>query len=791
MTDFQPPLTARGLLGLGNVDNTSDDSKPISTPQAAVLTPLVASERKGSAAAKATASAADQAATSRPRNLFENSEFGYILKADGTVAAAGATTAWKCTEFLSVTADTKVMLDSDTAISGGSSAAAIAFYSATFAFLGFANQADKYNEYTVSSLYPTAKYVRITFLIGSHNTAYLKRPGIYTAARRELGYLPGMVAIDPKGATGQYVARSNGAIVSQSSYSVSDFIAVNAATVLVRSAAYLTPTSAVAPVAFYDAAQAYLGAYSPLDAMERFVVGDLYPTAKFVRFCWVSVDHLTKQFYRADSLSAGAIDQVVSALQVDLFLQGGLSNGWIGAGGVFNSAGSWRTTPLIKAKPGQKFVFSCDVVGSSGVGHVTAWDAAGAFISAPIFGDGVVKKHTDTIVTMPAGTAYIRGSFPTTAVVATLMGALVTDGGAAASTIAAMVPAEAYALQGEPLYLYSRGIVCDPSLDVSWNISGANDEVCIITPASTSDVTVALQARGPSNGATEIGTFKVKVTGTPVNPAAPRNVICIGDSLTLGVSQANIQGAYVNELCRRLTGTGTALLAGAQSPAPLALSNFKFRGTEGDQPIKHEGRGGWTANQYMTQANGNSFWNPSTAAFDFNYYLTNNGFDVGSVADGVNATGSNLTVIILLGWNDVYNDGATVSAANLALLIDRIKAARSATDFILVGLNPAPKVNHKTYTGVRYVSQREIFELAVRQFGIAYRTMAATKINTDFLQISHVFNAEIGYETDTRLLNGRTAQTQLGCKDHVHPNGLGYAMLADAVFYKLLYKYCR
>jgi hypothetical protein len=37
MTDFQPPITARGLLGLGNVDNTSDAGKPVSTAQATAL----------------------------------------------------------------------------------------------------------------------------------------------------------------------------------------------------------------------------------------------------------------------------------------------------------------------------------------------------------------------------------------------------------------------------------------------------------------------------------------------------------------------------------------------------------------------------------------------------------------------------------------------------------------------------------------------------------------------------------------------------------------------------------
>ena len=166
------------------------------------------------------------------------------------------------------------------------------------------------------------------------------------------------------------------------------------------------------------------------------------------------------------------------------------------------------------------------------------------------------------------------------------------------------------------------------------------------------------------------------------------------------------------------------------------------------------------------------------------YYLTQNGFS------GVNATGSNLTVIILLGWNDVYNSTAKQAATDLGTLIDKIRSTHQNTDIICLGLNQAPEVNFKSFTGNRFISKREVFE-SIKQFNDEYKAMIATKTNVDFLQISCVFNSEIGYNKSDFAISSRSAEKISGVADHVHLNATGYAMIADAVFYKILYKYCK
>ncbi|MDC5554933.1 SGNH/GDSL hydrolase family protein, partial [Acinetobacter baumannii] len=290
----------------------------------------------------------------------------------------------------------------------------------------------------------------------------------------------------------------------------------------------------------------------------------------------------------------------------------------------------------------------------------------------------------------------------------------------------------------------------------------------------------------------------------PVNPSAKRYIIALGDSLTDGTANSGVQGAWVNECSRRLNGVGYQLLSPELSPAPLAMTNLAFIGTLGNNAVKHEGRGGWAAKDYLTLPNinnvTNAFWNTSTYQFDLNYYLSQNGFT------GVNATGSNLTVIILLGWNDVYDptSGPTQSAADLANLIDKIKSTHPDVDFICLGLNQAPDLMFKTFTGTRYVSKREVFE-SIKAFNDAYKAMIATKTKVDFLQISCTFCSEIGYNTTItdpntdpakrdptwHRLSARSVTQLEAVDDHVHPNKVGYAMIADAVCYFILYQYCR
>lgn len=566
---------------------------------------------------------------------------------------------------------------------------------------------------------------------------------------------------------GGYIRKTDGVLTASSGYCATIYIQVEPTTRLRRYGTLIGASSSAAAVAFYDSNKTFLGVYTDTANTFDIEVQSQFPNVKYVRFSYQSTGSTT-----------------INVAEPNVFIKDYFAdstlNGYVSISGGFVAGGNWVTTQLIPCQLNQRFRFSGQ--GNSGVvSSVSGYDADGLFLESIYSATGTTS--TAITITNPL-IKYIKASAATTNP-RTLTGIALPVETRQFSTI---IPSEVYALKNESLYLYMDGMV--QGLDnVAFNISESNRELCRITPTSSSDINIKLRAIGNLSQPRDIGSFNVKVTDTPVNPATKRYFIPIGDSTTEGVALSGIQGAYVNELSRRLNGVGRQILDAQYSPAPLALSNIQFIGTRGDEVVKHEGRGGWRPSHYLNNDSvsgvTNAFWNPSTSQFDLSYYLNQNGFT------GVNSDGSNLTIILFLGWNDVYNSNANTAANDMSALIDRIRATHPLTDIICLGLNPAPKLNIKTYQGgERYISQREVFE-SIRQFNNAFIKMIATKTNVKFLQISQSFNVIDGYNYITRGISNRSGTTTTGCFDHVHPNQFGYANIADIVFYYILYKYCR
>jgi len=344
----------------------------------------------------------------------------------------------------------------------------------------------------------------------------------------------------------------------------------------------------------------------------------------------------------------------------------------------------------------------------------------------------------------------------------------------------------------QPVYLFSRGIIPDPAVDVAFGQRYFNTRSYKITPTAAGNSTLNIRAVQPGGSTKWNATTTLRVADTPVNPSAARNIICMGDSITAG--QDAVGSDYPNELSRRLRGIGDALDTGTASPTALALSNMLFRGTRGGYTVKHEGRPGWSADRYLTDDDPvtNAFWDPVAGEFSMEHYLFDNGFDLtGDPTNGVDATGSNLTVVLCLGWNDVWNTTVSASAARLGDLVDAIHATHPDTEIVIFGLWPAPELNVKNFSATRYVSPVQIFELVVRDYGVAYKAMAENRTNVEFLQVSHVFDPETGYNTDVFEVSARSAATYTAATDHVHPSNIGYAYIADAVFARLIHLYCQ
>ncbi|WP_459661288.1 SGNH/GDSL hydrolase family protein [Acinetobacter calcoaceticus] len=717
---------------------------------------------------------------------------GYINKTNGVFVPNNS---WYATDFIATTDTAKIFRDG-VIIGNSSSACSVAFYDANFNFLGYYVDSAALFSIKAIDVYATAKYVRLSYQATSNTKIYVFEPDILKFVDDYLTPYIGKPTNVAGTMTVGYVLKTDGTLVSLAGWGVTDYIAVDATSLVTRDADPVATSSVVAPVACYDANKNYLGYVQNIDRAEKLKIGRKYPAVKFIRACFIT--GTTYNLYVQTQAPTNINDQI-KALDIfnsDFFTATDTSVGFVTITGGFNPLSSWTTTPLTPCKMGQKFSFT-GYGSASTASSISLWDKDGKFLES-IY--AVTGSSSTTITIANSNARYIRAS-AANAYPKNLTGIELPK--STSKQYSTIVPSAVYALKNEPIYLYADGIVGNAE-NVAWNISGSNRRVCKVVPTTSDSIPIKLQTTEDLNNKKVLAEFNVLVTDTPVNPSAKRYIIALGDSLTDGTANSSVQGAWVNECSRRLNGVGYQLLPNELSPAPLSLSNIEFIGTRGDNVVKHEGRGGWAASHYLNSAsvNGvtNAFWNPDTSQFDLSYYLNQNGFNA------VNSTGSNLTVIILLGWNDVYKTTSSpaASASDLSTLIDKLKSTHPDIDIICLGLNQAPDLMFKTFEGTRYVSKREVFE-SIKAFNDAYKAVIATKTKVDFLQISCTFCSEIGYNTTItdpntdpterdptwHRLSARSVTQLEAVDDHVHPNKVGYAMIGDTVCYFILYKYCR
>ncbi len=473
------------------------------------------------------------------------------------------------------------------------------------------------------------------------------------------------------------------------------------------------------------------------------------------------------------------------------------SAGYIGTNGAFVVAANWRATPFVAVKAGDKIQYKGNA--SLSAVAVVAYDASQSFLSILYDADDTA---TLTDISIPSGVAYIRSSarmLPGDTFIANVINFKLSTGSGAAENIRFFSPKVAWAKQGDEFRMYPGGIVSknykDRHIDVLTDMINSNEDFISYSPGGAdNDKVIKTYLRGLDGGLTLMGNTTVKITHVTQSPASAVNVICLGDSLTYGAANAGIAGAYPNEFSRRLTGTGTALMTGAQSPAALALTNIYFRGTLGDQPIKHEGRGGWGINTYLTlasqSADTNAFWNPGTLQFDLSYYLTQNSFNAAQTTGGVDATGSNLVIYLFLGWNHVYSGTVAAAQTYLNTMLDLIHTQKSGCKIKLLGMQTPPDRNLKSTRG--NVSPEQVMREAIIPYAEAWQASAEARSSwVEFVPIAPFFHPEGCYPVSNKVIHPRSATTYPYSTDYVHPDKPGYAQIADVCYYNFLYNYCR
>lgn len=215
------------------------------------------------------------------------------------------------------------------------------------------------------------------------------------------------------------------------------------------------------------------------------------------------------------------------------------------------------------------------------------------------------------------------------------------------------------------------------------------------------------------------------------------------------------------------------------------MPSVNFIGTRGTgETCKHEGRGGWTSNDYVTLPNKggviNAFYNPNTRMFDFQYYCETNNFNNTQVD----------FFILELGINDVaqgYEINKIIE--NYNKIITSVTSYRPNCK-IIIDLT-IPPVGGQDGFGYKNGANKTRWEQKVLVFNLVkelikqydYKTNRNIYINSINLNLDTVNN----FPTEEVKVNSRNSKLIRRFNDNVHPAESGFNQIADSTFYCLNY----
>lgn len=470
-------------------------------------------------------------------------------------------------------------------------------------------------------------------------------------------------------------------------------------------------------------------------------------------------------------------------------------NGYVNSSGQLiyvDSSSVWRMTDFLKVIADQKVRLTSTTASTGSAYPLFGYDKNFQPMSSLL----PRGTHSNVEVIIPNGVEYIKGcgnnTSPLKLELTSFNQAVINSNEIVLPLVNdVFIPSKIYAKSGEAISFNINGIVNkhpnDYSRDIYFNYPNGNEDFLKVTP--TTDFVVPIRTRLLNQNSIVLGNLNVKVKGSVNNPSTPHYFIHFGDSTVRCFQNSNIEGAIVNELSRRLKGVGTAITP-ENSPAQLAMSNLHFIGTLGDQPVKHEGRGGWSFNDYLTaqskSGSTNAFWNPNTNTFDLNYYLTQNSFSQ------ISSSGDNLTILSQLGWNDIFTRTLTQIESDVKAFLNSVKSSKSAIRVKLISMQLPPADVYKAYTGNReqsYVStMQKVISIARLYEKIALDSNYSPWV--EHISYMATFFPYGSYPSQGLQVNKRISETLKVYTDDVHPNAIGYAQMSDTLFYNILYNYC-
>ena len=194
--------------------------------------------------------------------------------------------------------------------------------------------------------------------------------------------------------------------------------------------------------------------------------------------------------------------------------------------------------------------------------------------------------------------------------------------------------------------------------------------------------------------------------------------------------------------------------------------NIKLLGTRGSGDNKHEGRSGWSAENYVENnasrgvIEESPFWNPETNQFDFSYYMGHNSYDHVDY------------VFINLGTNDTY--------ANFIGYYHRlIDGIREYDPNILIAMwIPAPFATFGGYTHIDNDNQTfEMMQAIIDEFD-----SKENRENKIYVVPTHM-NIDTFYDFPWKdvKINNSTEKTYRVCTDQIHESN-GYEHVAEVIY---------
>lgn len=387
-----------------------------------------------------------------------------------------------------------------------------------------------------------------------------------------------------------------------------------------------------------------------------------------------------------------------------------------------------------------------------------------------------------------------------------------------------------YITTGDSLELFYRGLFnignyLKYNIKVECEVGGCFTKRYIFTPTEADigkSYPLTISLYNDEDIMIESKTTTIHCVDNKTNPATIQNILCVGDSLTVG-------GQWVTEFKRLLEAEGN--------------TNYKFIGSCGKGESRFEGYGGWSFNSYNTEnklnsfvwvtaekhnktiadqhsiyrdsnetqwkietietnriklirvsgtseipfagtlswvnggsetsdivyisatmAAGNPFWNEETSTVDFAKYAKIQGVETIDYC------------FVLLGWN-ASNTTEENFKASVNTFINNIKSAFSNCKIVFIGLQvPSLDGCGNNYGCSWYWKEKMNYVFNVQKW---YEDIVEETENTYFTQLSGQFDTENNMIVGERQVNRRNTTLEKYTTNGVHPAETGYLQIAD------------